>query len=84
MAKTARIKSAPQNWRARGLSISETNEQKIMKFDWWVFIDVDYIIAKEFLIFKYDLVHLFTAQNRLKFGPQLPTLSRTINTIRII
>ena len=47
--------------------------QKILKFYWWVVIDVNYIIAKEFLIF-YNLVNLFTAQNRLDLGPQIPTV----------
>ena len=33
---------------------------------------MDYRIAKESLIF-YNLVNLFTAQNRLKIGAQIPT-----------
>ena len=37
-----------------------------------MFIDVDYRTAKAFLDF-YNLVNLFTAQNWLKLGPQLPT-----------
>ena len=48
-------------------------EQKVLQFDWWVVIDVNYRIATEFLIFD-SLVNLFTAQNRLKLGPQLPTV----------
>ena len=34
---------------------------------------MDYRISKHFLIFLYNLVNLFTAQNRLKLRPQLPT-----------
>ena len=49
-----------------------TDWQKKLKFDWWVVIDVDYIIAKEFLIF-FNLVNLYTAQKRLELGGQLPT-----------
>ena len=45
---------------------------KILKFDWWVVIDVDCRIAKEFLFF-YNFVNLSTAQNRLELGPQLPS-----------
>ena len=44
---------------------------KILKFDWRVVIDVDYIFAKEIFVFN-NLVNLFTAQKRLKLGPQLP------------
>ena len=43
----------------------------MLKFDWWVVIDMDYRIAKEFLIFFYDLVKLFTVQNWLELGLQL-------------
>ena len=71
MAKTARINSSPQNWSAWGLIISGLTEQKKLKFDWWVVIDVDYIIAKGFFIF-YNLVKLFTVQNQLELGPQIP------------
>ena len=46
MAETSRTKSSPQNWRARGLIISEMTGQKKLKFDWWVVIDVDYRFAK--------------------------------------
>ena len=45
---------------------------EIMEFDWWVIIDVDYIISEVILIF--NLVNLFTAQKRLEFGPQLPNI----------
>ena len=51
MTETAQIKYSPQNWRAWCLIISGLTGQKILKFDWWVVIDVDYIIAKEFLNF---------------------------------
>ena len=44
-----------------------TEWTKILKFDWWVVIDVDYIIAKGFLIFL-KLVNLYTAQKRLELG----------------
>ena len=71
MAEMAQIKSSPQNWRARDLIISGLDKQKILKFDWWVVIDVAYIISKEFLNF-YNLVNLFTAQIWLEIGQQLP------------
>ena len=34
-------------WRPHYL---RTEKTKIQKFDWWVVIDVDYIVAKGFLI----------------------------------
>ena len=49
MAKTARIKWPPQKWRAWRLIISGLTGPKILKFDWWLVIDEDYIIVKEFL-----------------------------------
>ena len=73
MAKTARIKWLPQKMACWGLVISGLTEQKILKFDWSVVIDVDYIIIKEFSIFKI-LVNLFIAQKRLELGRQIPTL----------
>ena len=48
-----------------------TDWTKILKFDWWVVIDVDYITAKEISILE-NLVNLFTAQKRLELGGQLP------------
>ena len=51
MAKTAQIKSSPQKCRAWGHIISVLTGQNILKFDWWVVIDVDYRIAKEFFYF---------------------------------
>ena len=65
------MKSSPQNWCAWGLIISVLTGQEMLKFDWWVVIDMDYRIAKEFLIFFYDLVKLFTVQNWLELGLQL-------------
>ena len=53
MAKTTRIKWPPQKWRARRLIISGLTGPKILKFDWWLVIDEDYIILKDsFLISK--------------------------------
>ena len=72
MAETARIKSLTQNWRAWGLVISGLNRQKILKLSWWVMIEVDYRVVKVFLNFC-NLVRLFTVQNRLELGPQIPT-----------
>ena len=48
-----------------------TGWTKILKFDWWVFIDVDHIIAKEF--FYFFLVNLYTAQKHLGLDGLLPT-----------
>ena len=36
-------------------------------------IDVDYIITKDFINIFINLVNLFTTQNQLDLGPQLPT-----------
>ena len=74
MAEMSRIKSSPQNWRAWGLIISELTGQEILKFEWWVVIDVEYRISKIVLIFFNNLVKLFTVQNRLELCPQLPTV----------
>ena len=52
-----------------------TDWTKMMKFDWWVVIDVDYIIAKGFFNF-YNLVNLHTFQKWLKFILQIPTAGR--------
>ena len=49
-----------------------TDLKNILKFDSRVFIDVDYRITKAFLKCVYNLINLFTAQNRLELGPQLP------------
>ena len=48
-----------------------TDWTKILKFNWWMVIDVDYRIAKK-IDFLNNLVNLFTVQNRLELGPQLP------------
>ena len=71
MAKTARIKWPPQKWRVEA-SLSQDRLDKKIQFDWWVVIDVDYIIVKEFFFFFYNLANLFTAQKRLELGGQLP------------
>ena len=47
-AKTAQIKSSPQKLCAWGIIISGLTGQNILKFDWWVVIDVEYRIAKDF------------------------------------
>ena len=49
MAKTDQIKSPHQKWRAWNLIILGLTLQKILKFNWWVFIDVESVIAKGFL-----------------------------------
>ena len=51
MAETGRIKSSPQKWCTWELIILGLTGQKILKFDWWVFIDMEYILAKVSLIF---------------------------------
>ena len=71
MDETDQIMSSPQNWHAEGLIISVPTRQKRLYFDRWEAIDVDYRIAKVFFIF-YNLVKLFTVQNRLELGLQLP------------
>ena len=55
-----------------------TEWTKILEFDWWVVINVDYIIAKEFQ-FLLNLVNLFTAQKRLELGGQLPRVPTQIH-----
>ena len=74
MARTARIKSSPPKWCAWGLVISGMTGQNILKFDWWVVIDMEYRIVKVFLNFYY-LFNVFTAQNWLKLDPQLPKIN---------
>ena len=69
----ARIKSSPQKWRVLGLIISVLTRKYILKFYGCVIIDMGYRIAKAFLTFFNNLLNLFTAQNRLDLGPQLPT-----------
>ena len=49
MAKTAELKCLPPKMACLGLIISGLTGQKKLKFDWWVVIDEDYIIIKEFL-----------------------------------
>ena len=72
MTGTAWIKSSPQNWRAWGLIISVTTGQKNWNLIGGWSLTWTTLSQKNFWIF-YNLVNLFTAQNRLKLGPQLPT-----------
>ena len=65
--------SHPKNVALRPRYLS-TDWTKKLKFDWWVVIDVDYIIVKYF----FNLVNFYTAQKRLKLGRQLPSVNKNI------
>ena len=72
MAETARIKSSRKNWRAWGIIISGLTRQKNLNLcgGWSLTWTIE--LLNNFWIF-YNLVNLFTTQNRLKLGPQIPT-----------
>ena len=71
MDETAQIKSSPQNWRARGLIISElTGQNKLNLIGGWS-LTCSIESQKDF-DFLYDLVKLFTVKNWLKLGLQFP------------
>ena len=65
MAKTARIKWPLVKWR---LIISGLTGPKILKFDWWVVIDEEYIIVKNFYLFlKLDQLLYCSKTARIKW-----------------
>ena len=72
MAEMAQIKSSPQNLRAWGLIISVLNRQKN---EIWLVGGHQRGLQNLKRVFGFfnNLVKLFTVQNRLKLGPQLPT-----------
>ena len=71
MAKTARIKSSPQKWRAWGLIISgltgKNTEILLVGGHWRGVYNRQSIFE-----FLNNLVNLFTSKNWIKLGPPLP------------